>query len=677
MPKAARAAAATAAPPPPAPMSRGLLLGVALVAFACVAASVTFRINDSDLWQHLAVGRAIWELGGPPPEHQWTWPRWGSPEPLPSWLFRALVWPFWDHLGLAGLFAWRWLTALAAFGLAWLAARRLGATGALPLLAIVACALAWRTRSQVRPETLVAVLLALQILLLEHARRGGRPFACALGVAAIAWAWANAHVSWWLGLALTGFHLAAALAGADRRRLGPPLALALLGSAALSFANPYGARALAQPFEFFFVWRHEPIYQTIAELRPLWQTWTRHLRSGLPFLVLAWPVLVLWRPRRRPFDLAEALTAALLTALVISSQRFVSLWAVAAAPYLARALAAWAAEAAWVPRLAPARRAALVAAAIVLACVPEWTHPGYPFGVAFAPGFAPVAACDFMARAGVRGRGFNHYWLGGYQTWRFWPDRARLPFMDVHQSGTPSDRTLVAYAASRRDAWEELERRHRFDYALLDGRPEWVLGDRSLDFLDADPAWALVFRDDDAALYVRRDGALAALAESLAVAAPGGNEAIPAFTRAAAGDAGLRARARADLERLVTLSQASAWAHSHLATLARIDGDAARARGHLEAALAVDRQAFAVHRRLGYLELEAGRPREAIAHFERELALGHEPADLYLKLGEAWERAGDARRAARWYRREVARDPASAPAREALRRIEGGGASER
>src|SRR2546428_844128 len=96
----------------------------------------------------------------------------------------------------------------------------------------------------------------------------------------------------------------------------------------------------------------------------------------------------------------------------------------------------------------------------------------------------PVRACDFIAAHGVRGRGFNHYHLGGYVLWRFWPDRLRLPFMDVHQTGTREDRRLVAALPTDPAAWRALDRRYRFDYALLNRfRNE---GDGSQDALDAD-----------------------------------------------------------------------------------------------------------------------------------------------------------------------------------------------
>src|SRR5215813_7413653 len=127
-------------PPPTHP----LVLAVAAVAAVCLVVSVSFRIDDPDLWQHLTVGRAIWELHAVPQRQVWCWPTYGEPQVLPSWGFRALLWPFWTLGGTLGLFVWRWLTTLAAFGLAWAAARRMGARGLAPLVVIALGALLYR-----------------------------------------------------------------------------------------------------------------------------------------------------------------------------------------------------------------------------------------------------------------------------------------------------------------------------------------------------------------------------------------------------------------------------------------------------------------------------------------------------------------------------------------------------
>ena len=177
---------------PPLPLGHPALVGAAVVAAACVAFTVTFRLTDSDLWQHLLVGRVIWQTHAIPMRQIWCWPTWGEPQVLPSWGFRALLWPFWTLGGTLGLFLWRWLTTLLAFGLAWAAARRMGARGLTPLVVVALGALLYRQRSQVRPETLVVVLLALEILILETRRNGGPDRSWWLPM--MACAWANVHI---------------------------------------------------------------------------------------------------------------------------------------------------------------------------------------------------------------------------------------------------------------------------------------------------------------------------------------------------------------------------------------------------------------------------------------------------------------------------------------------------
>src|SRR6266487_5894910 len=207
-PARARAARGSAAvPAAPLELGHPALLVTAAVAALGLICSASFRIIDGDFWQHLTVGKAIWQLHAVPRTHLWTWPAYGAPEVLPSWGFAALLWPFWNAGGAVGLFVWRWWTTLAVFGLAWAAARRMGARGLTPLVWIVICSLVYRQRSLVRPETLAAVLLALEIWILEVRRAraalasgqaaggGGDP---APWLILVAWIWANSHSSYFL-----------------------------------------------------------------------------------------------------------------------------------------------------------------------------------------------------------------------------------------------------------------------------------------------------------------------------------------------------------------------------------------------------------------------------------------------------------------------------------------------
>ncbi|HEY2954749.1 MAG TPA: hypothetical protein VGK89_05830, partial [Candidatus Eisenbacteria bacterium] len=629
----------------------------------------------------------------------WSWPTYGAPDVNWSWGFSALLWPVWERAGVWGLFAWRWVTALVAFGFLWGAARRMGARGFAPLVVMVVCSLVWRARSQVRPETLAAVLLAAELWILETRRQGGKDHAWWL--VPLAWVWANVHNTWFLGFAVLGFHALDDLLGRrgragrvrSRGQTGPspvprsapaaartappargaqsPARLLWVGLAALaiSFANPFGWRALWQPFDFFLHHRDEPIFRSIAELHPV--AWGDYWQRGLPLLVAGWPLLALWRARRRGPDWVELACCAAFTALALSALRFVGLYALVAAPYVGRDLDEWLPRPAWLLRAPLASRAALAALACVAAGWAEWSRPEYPLGVGILWNKYPVAACDFMEAHGVRGRGFNEFGFSGYPLYRFWPDRTRLPFIDIHQAGTPADRSLYARAEGSDEAWGALDREHRFDYALL---PRGLFGRYGLlDRLDADSTWALVFLDDLMALYVRRSGPLDPVASEVAYRVlPGGAKRFGPLAAACERDSLLRARAAAELTREIAGSPAHAQALLLLSSLAMIEGRHDDARALVARSLAVEPLRGGGHMRLALIALEQGRPREALNEAARERAIVGANAALDVLTGSAWARLGEKSRARAAYRRALAREPGNAEARDSLAALERG-----
>ena len=535
-------------PAPDLPATHPAALLVTLVAAACVLVSVSYQLSDPDAWQNLAFGKAIWTLHAIPHRQVFAWPNFGEPLVNPSWGFTALIWPIWSAGDVAGLFVWRWATTLVTFALLWLTARRLGARGFTVWLVIVACALVYRQRSQVRPETLASVWLALTIWILETRRQGGPDRSAWL--VPIACAWANSHLSYYLGFLVLGIHAVGAVLSGRSPGAGGARRLAWIGlaMAAAVFVNPYGWHAVARPFQFLLFWRHEPIWTVISELKPI--DWKLNLANGLPVIVAGWPLLVLWRWRRSGIDFVELMTCVFFTALGLSSSRFIASYALAAAPYFGRDLdefvRTWRAPGRSLP-VWP--RAALASLACVVLGWGEWTRHEGPIGIAFDRRRTADAACEFMAAHGVRGRGFNHFYVGGTMLWHFWPDRQRLPFMTGSPEDSPREiRDLYMRGLSTAEGWRALDDRFRFDYALLSRYYAWSY--TLLDLLDADPAWARVFIDDVAALYVRRAGPLAAVADSFGYRAlMGGRTRTTEILRRAAADSILRAVLADELKR--------------------------------------------------------------------------------------------------------------------------------
>lgn len=670
-----RSEAHDASPPAGVTASHPAMIAALVVVAACVLVSVTFTIFETDFWHHLLVGRVIWERHAVPTTQLWSWPTWGAPEANSAWLFRALVWPFWSIGGVTGLFAWRWITTLATFAVVWATARRTGARGFAPLVALVLCVFIERLRSQVRPETLVAVLLALEVWLLESRRRGGRDRT--LWLVPLLWVWVNVHLSYTLGFLVLAVYLGEAwLAGRATRTPRPeggPDArrLAIVAGAALvvSLANPFGWRALWEPFDFFLNNRQELMYRTIKELKPV--DWRLYARSVLPLIVGGWTLLVLWRAWHRRIDRVEIALCATFTAIALSTQRFIGYYAVVAAPFLMRDLAEWVAARRWPAWSAsPWARAALTGAVCIAAGLREWDRPDMPLGIGIQWDKYPVRACDFIADNGIRGRGFNNFEYGGYQAWRFWPDRERLPFM----TGTPeaasrTDRFLYAGVFARPEVWGALDRRHRFDYVLLERLQE---GDNHLlDVLDADTTWTLVFADDAGVVYVRRSGPLRALAERhRGDVVPAGAARLATLGAAMTADTSLAARVEAELRARAAASPWNARDLALLADIALAGGRPAEARELVGRALTVSPTLMRGHERLGLVALAEGRPRDAIAEFERERRLYPRTPGNAMHEGQAWRRLGDLGRAREAYRRELRLDPGNAEANDSLAAVE-------
>jgi hypothetical protein len=649
-------------------MRRGPLVVAVTIAALCALAACTTPIHDSDVWQHLLVGKVIWQTHAIPHTQLWTWPTHGAPDVLPSWLFRALLWPFWNLGGVWGLFVWRWLTTFAAFALAHATARRMGATGVGPLLMLVWCAVLWRGRSQMRPETFAGILLMAQIWMLEYRRQQAvRPPLArdpAWGVVPIALLWANAHISYYLGFIVSGAYLLDDLLQRKRGRAPRALALAILAAAVASLLNPFGWDALVQPLQYFTVWRHEPVYQSIGELSPIY--WDVHVRDLLPLWMGLVVVGALFRWRHRGFDAAQAVLMVVCLAQALTTQRFLGYAALTLAPFAARDMADGLGRVRWAAwlRSAPSR-AALAAFACIALVTPTLAEPDIPFGFGWNPRMVPERACDWIEQHGVRGRAFNTFAHGGYLLFRFYPDPGRLPFMDIHQAGTKDIRYIYAWALQDTAAWRVLDQRYRCDWVLLPGATP---GSPMLaNILDRDSTWAMVFVDDEAVLWLRRDGACASLAQQYAFHyVPGGPAGIGPLGARAVRDSTLRGPISAEIERCINDSPYNARAHAFAGNLALLEARFDDARRHFDEAARQQPRELAVRERQGLAHLYAGDLAGAERAFRAARAAPGPWPEADLREGQLLAARGRREDARRAYERSLARHPELTEARDSL-----------
>jgi hypothetical protein len=505
-------------------------------------------ILTDDLWFHLGAGRAYanegpWPAGDPmlhtarpqaPVQHEW--------------LFGVAVHLADRGLGLHGL---RWMHLLAVVALSvGVACLFLRAALSVPwaLLATGCYAtLSWWRLCQFRPDLFsIGAALAAYALLLAP---GGPPSWLRVGsFVGLAFVWANVHSLFMVGLAL----VVAALLGLvlegwvsrvcdvdserpRRRARARRLAAALVLGSVAGMANP---RGIAQHLTFLHSSLATGVWEVRDEWTPFhplsWQAggyaetplaWALTNLLALGFLASA-SAAALRLARERSIDRVRAFDAPGfglgLAAFVAISVSIRFRW-LAFLPllYLLHAAARW-------PRLRmPAAEWSAAAAAVGLAIalhlaggVERWTGllPRTPREYLARSHVAwkyHAEGVRFLAEAGIEGRLFNHYWIGGYLG--YWLAPRLRTFVDGRAEHYLPDVLSDAHAISgrlgarkdERNLLDVLDRRH-VDVFFGVGTPPFGVGPGggvyTADNLTGEADWVLTFRAVDQAIYVRADG---------------------------------------------------------------------------------------------------------------------------------------------------------------------------
>jgi hypothetical protein len=475
---------------------------------AGVIAAGLRKLGDFDLPWHLAAGRAIWRARSVFLVDDFSYTHAGLPdryEPIADLALYAA-----ERLGgaagvealgviIVGLMAWA-LVARVPPG-----SRRLG-------LALAAWALMAATPWLImRPAIFSFALLAGLMYVIDRHRRSRTPRSL-LWAVPVQWVWANCHGFAPLGLGVLGLFAGHALVCRwARGRLGAafpadegvsagPAALVFVAAVAVTCLSPFGVRI------FTLAWQVRDLQGLIME----WSATTATLafRDDLAFVILAAMALLAVAAGREPeggrapraFDLA--LVVGLLV-LAIMRARLIPVFAVVGAPFVAARLA---------PRIPPDRRGiAIFAAVSAVGCAPVVIDRGGDTpGIGFNTGLLPAQAVEFVRQHHLRGNVWNFLPFGGYLAWQLHPE-ARV-FIDGRTVRLYSVPFLRDYVRAEDDpaAFAALDRRYHFEWALVWASP---MAPFSRPLAENPRDWVMVYLDDVAAVYVRRDGVNRALAD--------------------------------------------------------------------------------------------------------------------------------------------------------------------
>jgi len=650
------------------------------------------RVSDSDVWTHLAHGRALVAARGFPAHEPFTFPSAAMPYYNTEWLFGLALYATYALGGLTAVVMLKAALLAVTAALLWRTAM-LAPPGAvedrgvvrssIATVVVLAALLAMRYRFVERPDVALMVFIAATIYGLESFMVQGRRRALYLLVP-MAVIWANVHPSLIVAAGPFAAVIVGGIACRAWRRWRSAIEAAptteqlrvvgAAGGAALlaSLFNPYGWDAVTLPFRLA---GSEWFTQEITELQ-------RPRMVDHPIAVALGVLLVMTLLLNiRPASVAALILAAPFAWLALSGSRFVFLFPLVAAPLIARGLSDAAArlrDARWHTPLAVVASSATAGMVVVVGFAVANAGPLHLAdrrpGVGVDTRAVPEGALAYLDRIGMHGRLFNAFHFGGYIAWRDFPRRA--PIIDG-RGWVPHDLIEEIHFARVYPAHlSRLQRAYGFDAAVMDyasfaGEPlDDVLpgADAALNSSE----WALVYWDDVALVYLRRTGSLAAVVErdeyrylrpangaaalsrALVAGAPpdaiaaeiarNAHETDSALGRALGGALALHQRQwDVALERFGSVHEGpgrvSALQGAALAAGGK--GDFTAALGTYDRLLAETDDAT-VSYYAGVVALAAGRNGDAIRHLERARRRDPRLAEVYPQLLEAYRRRGDA-----------------------------------
>jgi len=466
-----------------------------LIALLALVAELSLRpMAESDLFFRIKAGQEILTGHGLPGRNLFSFTYPDYPDVDAAWLFEVGAAALHARGGFPAVVIAKTAVLLAAFALAFWLCRRRGASPAAAAFALAAAAFVGRERFVERPHIFsllgeVGLLLAIDQMVATKGKAAAR-VAVALGAGVVLWA--NLHA----GAFMAPLLLVCAAAGAllDRSGAGRRIGLAALGAAAAVFATPIG----------FGLLRYLRLHLTLPALHPVDEFRAPSWLSDPAFFIFGAAFIAsLLAVGRRRIVWTTALPVLVAVLLAVRSVRFAADAALIAAPLVAvnltligeRVGARW-------PQLAATPIPAVGVTALLagMAGAPRIAGHG-PAGIGLDTRDLPLSAIAFVNANGLRDRMYNDFETGsyllfdpagGYPQHRVFVD-PRLP------AYPPAFHRLLGRTDVSRAEWSTAMDGFGVDTALL----SYAGINRRVAWWDPQ-LYALVFREADARVFVRR-----------------------------------------------------------------------------------------------------------------------------------------------------------------------------
>ena len=617
------------------------------------------KIEDTDAWMHLSLGRLIWQTKGLPALESFVYTATDLPFLYSSWLFGVAYYLAYQTLNVYGVILLKATVVTAGFAVLFRDALRPYRNAVISIVVLSVIVMMTRHRFVERPDTFLMLFLSFSVFSINALVYDNKKYIYLLPLTHLLWA--NSHSSIVLMFIpflafLVGGSLQLHLSKDRSFFFGTPssshlktILAVFAASFAASLISPYffsqylfGSGVMSTPF-----FKQEIIELSAAK----WQV------TKWPF-VMAGAVIVSFLINRKRFSLPDLLLVLPFVILPFTAMRFIFLQGVIAGPVIARNLSsAFQGRSPW---LSLSKKPVAAALALWIAvytigtytnvfrCMDSEPTPGFGFSHAAVP----EDALQYMDRAGIEGRIFNVFHWGGYIAWR---DGSRRPIFIDPRGNIPYDLLEKSLTIlNDRKVLDELDAKYDFQ-AILTLFPNTSL---SRDF-DGYPAlwdnndWALVYWDDRALLFVKTNDKYAAVArrDQYRYALP-----YKRISRARLNDPEYCAKAIGEFKRNLR-ETGSVTAHLSLGYIYNETGRYQEAVHEYEASLS-NRSAdkLIVYTGMAYALNHLGSVEESISYYRKALDIREDGTTMY-NIGTSYLQQGDKKKALSWLRKAMALNP--------------------
>lgn len=355
-------------------------------------------------------------------------------------------------------------------------------------------------RTEVRPEVFSYFFCSLFFLLLWRYRSGLLRYRFLFLLPLIEVLWVNIHIYFIFGLFLLGAFLAESLFFGDRRKNYLELCVIFLLSIIASFLNPFGLNGTLAPLNIFEDYGYRIVEnQSVHFLDKLGFIDNPNLLLfKIIFFALVLSFLLVILKNRRRFSWLYFFMAMVFGAMGWLALRNFTLFGMFSLPLFAANIKVIRPNIKWQLVFCP-----LILFFTIINLGKNIDYRLHNLGLGLAAGNNRSA--DFFTSIGLEGPVFNNYDIGGYLIYQLFP--AERVFVDNRPENYPASFFEQVYIPMQEhdELWKKENNIYNFNAIFFSHRDMTPWGQQFLVARIDDPAWAPVFVDNFAIIFLKRN----------------------------------------------------------------------------------------------------------------------------------------------------------------------------